>query len=84
MAQTAERDHVDRVVELAVAAAVEAVAVGSAGADWDRCAASDSRELRVRGEPIDPGDLADELRPEMIAPIPVSAIRCGAVWLTSA
>jgi hypothetical protein len=38
-AQTRERDHVDGVVELAVAAAVESVAVSSARGDRDWCAA---------------------------------------------
>ena len=56
------REHVERVVELTVAAGVEAVAVGPSGGDRDRRASGDARELRVAGEPVDPGDLADQLR----------------------
>src|ERR1700756_2994116 len=52
----AEREHVDGVVELAVAAAVEAVAAGVARADGDRGAAGDPGEFGVGGEPVDPGD----------------------------
>jgi hypothetical protein len=40
-------DAVDGGVDLAVAAAVEAVAVGLAGADWDWCDAAGAGELRV-------------------------------------
>ena len=55
-------------VDLAVAAAVEAVAVGLAGADRDRGDAGGAGELGVGGEAAGAGDLADELgrgqRPE--------------------
>jgi hypothetical protein len=54
-------DAVDRGVDLAVAAAVEAVAVGRAGADGDWCQAGGARELGVGGEAGGAGDLADEL-----------------------
>ncbi len=52
----------ERVVELSVPAGIEAVAVGPSGGDGDRGASGDARELRVAGEPVDPGDLADQLR----------------------
>ena len=61
-------DAVDGGVDLAVAAAVEAVAVGLAGADGDRRQAGGAGELGVGGEAAGAGDLADELgrgqRPE--------------------
>ena len=63
-----ERDAVNGGVDLAVAAAVEAVAVGLAGADGDRRDAGGACELGVGGEAVGAGDLADELgggqRPE--------------------
>ena len=62
VAELGEREHVDRVVELAVAAAVEAVAVGASGADGDWGAAGGAGELRVGVKAVDPGDLADQLR----------------------
>src|SRR5215213_6308796 len=52
---------VDGRVDLAVAATVEAVAVGLAGADRDRSDAGSARELGVCGEPARAGDLSDEL-----------------------
>src|SRR4051794_19736837 len=54
-------DAVDRGVDLAVAAAVEAVTIGVARADGDRCQAGGACELGVRREAVDAGDLADEL-----------------------
>ena len=54
-------DAVDGGVDLAVAAAVEAVAVGVAGADRDRGQAGGAGELGVGGEAVGAGDLADEL-----------------------
>ena len=56
-----EREHVEGVVELAVAAGIEAVAVGASGGDRDRRASGEPRELRVAGEAVNPGDLADQL-----------------------
>ena len=57
-----------RGVDLAVAAAIEAVAVGLAGADRDRREPGGAGELGVGGEALGAGDLADELgggqRPE--------------------
>ena len=50
-----------RAVELAVAAAVEAVAVGVAGGGGDRGAAGDAGEFCVGGEAVGAGDLADQL-----------------------
>ena len=43
-----DRDAVDGGVDLAVAAAVEAVAVGFAGADWDRGEAARARRRAIR------------------------------------
>ena len=67
-AQAGDGDAMDGRVDLAVAAAVEAVAVGVAGADGDRSDAGGARELGVAGEAGRAGDLADELgrgqRPE--------------------
>jgi hypothetical protein len=54
-------DAVDRGVDLAVAAAVEAVAVGLAGADRDRRESGRACELGVGREAGGAGDLADEL-----------------------
>jgi len=54
-------DAVDGGVDLSVAAAVEAVAVGLAGADWDRCDAAGAGELGVASEAVGAGDLADQL-----------------------
>jgi hypothetical protein len=56
-----DREAVQRAVELAVAAAVEAVAVGASRGRWDRRRAGDPCELGVGRETSDPGDLADEL-----------------------
>jgi hypothetical protein len=56
-----ERDPVDGGVDLAVAAAVEAVAVGLARADRDRGDAGGASELGFGGEALGAGDLADEL-----------------------
>ena len=50
-----------RVVQLMVTARIRAMAVGGSGADRDRRARADPGELRVAGEPVDPGDLADQL-----------------------
>jgi hypothetical protein len=62
VADLCQSEHVDRVVELPVAARVPAMAVGAPGADRDRRARPEPGELRVAAEPIDPGDLADQLR----------------------
>jgi hypothetical protein len=55
-------DPVNGGVDLAVAAAIEAVAVGSARADRDRCQAGGAGELGVGGKAGGAGDLADQLR----------------------
>jgi hypothetical protein len=60
-AQAGDGDAMDGRVDLAVAAAIEAVAVGLAGADGDRSDAGGARELGVCGEPVRAGDLADKL-----------------------
>jgi hypothetical protein len=57
-----EREHVERVVELAVAAAVEAVAVGASRGDGDRRAPREASELRVGLEAVDAADLTEQLR----------------------
>ena len=54
-------EAVQRAVELAVAAAVEAVAVRSSGGGGDRCGAGGAGELGVGGEAVDAGDLAEQL-----------------------
>lgn len=51
-----------RAVELAVSAAVKAMALGVARGGGDRGGAARARELRVRGKAISAGDLADQLR----------------------
>jgi hypothetical protein len=56
-----DREAVQRAVELAVAAAVEAVAVGASRGRGDRRRAGDPRQLGVGREASDVGDLADEL-----------------------
>src|SRR3954449_6666900 len=61
-AQAGDGDAVDGRVDLAVAAAVEAVAVGLARADGDGGDAGGAGELGVGGEPVRAGDLADQLR----------------------
>src|SRR5215218_4542795 len=60
-AQAGDRDAVDRCVDLAVAAAVEPVTAGVAGADRDRGDPGGPGELGVRSEPLRAGDLADQL-----------------------
>jgi hypothetical protein len=57
----ADGEHVDGVVELAVAAAVAAVAVCASGGHRNRSASGDARELRIAGEAVNSGDLADQL-----------------------
>jgi hypothetical protein len=63
-----DRDAVNRGTDLAVAAAIEAVAVGLARADGDRRDAAGARELGITGEAMRAGDLPDQLargqRPE--------------------
>src|SRR5215207_744988 len=56
-----DRDAVDGCVDLAVAAAIEPVAVGASGAGGDRCGAGRPGELGVGGEAVGACDLADEL-----------------------
>src|SRR5215218_4682103 len=60
-AQAGDGDAVDGGVDLAVAAAVQAVPVGLARADRDRSDAGGARELGIAGEPARAGDLADQL-----------------------
>ena len=60
-AEARNGDAVDGGVDLAVAAAVETVAVGVAGADRDRRDPAGAGELGVAGEPLGAGDLADQL-----------------------
>ena len=67
-ARAGDGDAVDGGVDLAVAAAVEPVAVGVARADRDRRDAGGAGELGLAAEALGAGDLADELgggqRPE--------------------
>src|SRR3954453_10694875 len=58
-AQAGDGDAVDGGVDLAVAAAVEAVSVGVAGADRDRSDARGAGELGVAGKAAGAGDLAN-------------------------
>jgi hypothetical protein len=60
-ARLGDGESVQRAVELAVAAAVEAMAVGAARGCWDRCGRRGARELGVGGEALDAGDFADQL-----------------------
>src|SRR4051812_30246913 len=60
-AQAGDGDAVDGGVDLAVAAAVEAVSVGVAGADRDRSDARGAGELGVAGKAAGAGDLANQL-----------------------
>jgi hypothetical protein len=61
-AGSGDGDAVNGGVDLAVAAAVEPVAVGLARADWDWCDACRARKLGVGREAFGAGDLADQLR----------------------
>jgi hypothetical protein len=60
-ASLGQGDPVEGRVQLAVAVAVEAVALGSARGGRDRRAAGEVRELGIVGEAIGAGDLADQL-----------------------
>jgi hypothetical protein len=61
-ARTGERDDVKRSVELAIAAAVQSVAFGVAGAGGDRGGARVPGEARVGREPLGAGGVADDDR----------------------
>src|SRR3954452_21179020 len=61
VASLGERESVERAVELAVAAWIEAVAIGASRGRGDRRGAREPRELGVAGEARDAGDLADQL-----------------------
>jgi hypothetical protein len=76
-AQPRDRDAVDGGIDMAVATAVEPMAVGVARADWDRCDAAGASELGVGGKALRAGDLADELAGGS-GPKPGSASSCGA------
>ena len=52
-------EAMERAVELAIATAVEAVALGVARGGGDRGAAAGAGELGVGGESVGAGDLAD-------------------------
>jgi hypothetical protein len=54
-------EAVERAIELAVPAAVEAVAVGLTGRGGDRGGPARARELGVGAEAVGAGDLADQL-----------------------
>jgi hypothetical protein len=59
--RTGDGDAMQRGVDLAVPAAIEAMAVGLAGADRDRRHAGGAGELGLAAEALGAGDLADEL-----------------------
>jgi hypothetical protein len=59
---TCDRDDVKRAVELAVAAAIKAVTLVTAGGDRDRCDAGGPCEVRVAGEALRAGGLSDQDR----------------------
>ena len=61
VASFVEHEAIERAVELAVAAGVQAVAVGASGGCGDRGGSGQPRELGVAGEASDAGDLADQL-----------------------
>jgi len=61
MAAFADGEAVQRAVELAVGAAVQALARGASRGDRDRGGAGEPRELGVSREAFDAGDLADQL-----------------------
>ena len=61
-ASLGDRDPVQGAVELAVAAAVEAVALVFAGARFDRCYAGVAGRLRVGVEALARSDLPEQLR----------------------
>ena len=61
-ARLGDRDPVEGAVELAVAAAVESVALILAGACFQRCDAGVAGELGVAVEAFDRADLAEQLR----------------------
>ena len=62
VAGAGDRDDVQRVVELAVAAAVQAVLAALPGGARDRCDAGLQREARVGLEPFGAGGAADQDR----------------------
>jgi hypothetical protein len=53
VAESADRDHVEGAIGLSIAAVVEAVAGGAAGAGWDRGGAADLGECCFAAEAID-------------------------------
>jgi hypothetical protein len=61
-ATSGDRDDVQRSVELAVAATMEAVSVASPRGGRDRCHASHPSKMSVAGEALSAGSLADEDR----------------------
>src|SRR5215216_6489718 len=62
VAGASDRDDVERVVELAIAAAVEPVPVALSRGARDRCAARLSGEAGIGCEPLDAGGAADKQR----------------------
>jgi hypothetical protein len=57
-----DRDDVQRVVELAIPAAVEAVLGALPGGAWDRRGPGQQREARILAEALDAGGVADQDR----------------------
>ena len=60
--RASDRDDVQRVVELAVPAAVEAVLGALPGGAWDRRGPGQQREARICAEALDAGGVADQDR----------------------
>lgn len=65
MIDAGQREHVERVVELAVAAAIQAVAVGTSGGDGNRCASGEASALRVCLQALGAADLADQRKSQI-------------------
>ncbi len=81
-AQARDGDAVDGRVDLAVAAAVEPVAVGFARADRDRRDAGAARSPAANGSRPTPSSLAPTSLGAVSGPNPGSQSRCVAIWAT--
>jgi len=77
VAETADGDHVERAVGLSVAAGVEAVAGGAAGACLDGCGAADLGEGGFAAEPLDVLAGGDE---ELARALGADSKELGGAW----